>query len=243
LSGPEVAQLCPYWWLVKHEPQNFWLDNATNVEFSSPRGKENCTKNKAKEFRLEIHNDVTDRSLAMIIRHISSTVTKQPKDKLEEAVKLVPQKFRQFISIISKEAADQLPDYKPYDYAIELKEGEQPPWGSVYARSQNELEALGDALAKNEKKKKKKKQGYAIASRGFSRFSSTSALPTSRRGQWLSCLFQRAYRPFSDSQRRVSRSNGYGSAAVSPASVNFLYRFWQHFRKTSPPASPLPLHT
>jgi hypothetical protein len=67
--------ILPYWWLAKHEPQNFWLDNSSTVEFSSPHCKENCTKHKAKEFSLEINNDVTDHPEAMIIGHISSTVT------------------------------------------------------------------------------------------------------------------------------------------------------------------------
>jgi hypothetical protein len=95
---------------------------------------------------LEIVNDVTDHPEAMIIGQISSTVTSQPRDKLEEAVKLVPQKFRDFISIMSQEAAEALPEHKPYNHAIDPNEAEQPPWGPVYALSEKELEVLSEWL-------------------------------------------------------------------------------------------------
>jgi hypothetical protein len=43
---------------------------------------------------------------------------------------------------MSQEAADALPEHKPYDHAIDLKEGEQPPWGPVYVLLEKELEVL-----------------------------------------------------------------------------------------------------
>jgi hypothetical protein len=47
---------------------------------------------------------------------------------------------------MTKEAADKLPEYKPYDHAIDLKEGETPPWGPVYALNEVELETLREWL-------------------------------------------------------------------------------------------------
>jgi hypothetical protein len=47
---------------------------------------------------------------------------------------------------MTKEAADRLPEHKPYDYAIDLKEGETPPWGPVYALNEVELEILREWL-------------------------------------------------------------------------------------------------
>jgi hypothetical protein len=46
------------------------------------------------------------------------------------------------MNIITKEAANKLPEHKPYDYAINLKEGETPPWGLVYSLNKVELEIL-----------------------------------------------------------------------------------------------------
>jgi hypothetical protein len=68
------------------------------------------------------------------------------KDELSKALKQVPEKFRKWINIMTKEAADRLPEYKPYDYAIDLKEGETPPWGLVYALNKVELQMLREWL-------------------------------------------------------------------------------------------------
>jgi hypothetical protein len=35
-----------------------------------------------------------------------------------------------------------LPNYKPYDHAIELKDGEQLPWGLMYPLNEIELQVL-----------------------------------------------------------------------------------------------------
>jgi hypothetical protein len=43
--------------------------------------------------------------------------------------------------VLGKELADKLPDHKPYN-AIDLKEGEQPPWGLIYPLNETELQAL-----------------------------------------------------------------------------------------------------
>jgi hypothetical protein len=64
------------------------------------------------------------------------------KEELSDVLELVPKKFRKWINIMTKEAADRLPEYKLYNYAIDLKEGETPPWGPVYALHEVELETL-----------------------------------------------------------------------------------------------------
>jgi hypothetical protein len=47
---------------------------------------------------------------------------------------------------MTKEAADRLPEHKPYNHAIDLKEGETPPWGPVYALNEVELQMLREWL-------------------------------------------------------------------------------------------------
>ena len=37
--------------------------------------------------------------------------------------------FRQHLGIMGKEAADTLPQHRPYDCKINLREGETAPWG------------------------------------------------------------------------------------------------------------------
>jgi hypothetical protein len=58
----------------------------------------------------------------------------------------VPDKFKKWTHIMSKEAAKRLPEHTPYDHAIDLKTGETPPWGPCYALSEKELEVLREWL-------------------------------------------------------------------------------------------------
>jgi hypothetical protein len=48
--------------------------------------------------------------------------------------------------IMSKKAAKRLPEHTPYDYAIDLKTAETPPWGPCYPLSEKELEVLREWL-------------------------------------------------------------------------------------------------
>jgi hypothetical protein len=48
--------------------------------------------------------------------------------------------------VLGKELADKLPDHNPYNHAIDLKEGEQPPLGPIYPLNETELKALRDYL-------------------------------------------------------------------------------------------------
>jgi hypothetical protein len=47
---------------------------------------------------------------------------------------------------MTKEAVDKLPEYKPYNHAIDLKQGETSPWGLVYGLNEVELETLREWL-------------------------------------------------------------------------------------------------
>jgi hypothetical protein len=58
----------------------------------------------------------------------------------------IPKEFRQFLSIMGKEAADDLPQYTVYDMKIDLKEGTTAPWGPIYPLSEAELEVLREYL-------------------------------------------------------------------------------------------------
>ena len=49
---------------------------------------------------------------------------------------------------MTTEAASELPDHGPYDHAIDLKEGETPPWGPISALNEVELEELRNWLKK-----------------------------------------------------------------------------------------------
>jgi hypothetical protein len=61
-------------------------------------------------------------------------------------VTIIPDTFQQYVKVLGKEITDKLPDHKPYDYAIDLKDGEQPPWGPIYPLNETELQVLWDYL-------------------------------------------------------------------------------------------------
>ena len=61
---------------------------------------------------------------------------------LTEKVK-IPDEYSDFIDVFSEEKALVLPDQTEFNqYAIELKEGKQPPYGPIYSLSPVELETL-----------------------------------------------------------------------------------------------------
>ena len=70
------------------------------------------------------------------------------EDVLQSAINWVPNAFRQFIPIMTTEAAIELPNRGPSDPAIDLKEGETPAWGSMYALNEVELDQLYNRLKK-----------------------------------------------------------------------------------------------
>jgi hypothetical protein len=76
----------------------------------------------------------------MVIGSIST------QEKKIDPIFLVPVKFRKYAYIMRKEAAAKLPQYKPYDVAVDIKYGETPPWGPCYALSDKELHVLRDWL-------------------------------------------------------------------------------------------------
>ena len=80
-------------------------------------------------------------SKARIVGYVAAV-----KQKEEESLENVPEKFRSHLAIMGKKAADVLPKHQSYDCKIELKEGETAPWGPIYPLSEEELAALREWL-------------------------------------------------------------------------------------------------
>jgi hypothetical protein len=78
---------------------------------------------------------------------VISYVTSVNPDMAEvDPATIIPENFQQYIKVSGKELADELPDHKPYDHAIDLKDSKQPPWGPMYPLNEIELQALWDYL-------------------------------------------------------------------------------------------------
>ena len=80
---------------------------------------------------------------AQRIGYLSAVTQEDPLDR-------VPPEFRQYINVMGKEMADALPEHRPYDCKIELKEGSTTPWGPIYPLSEIELQALREWLKEME---------------------------------------------------------------------------------------------
>ena len=60
-----------------------------------------------------------------------------------------PTNHEDFKDVFEKKNADILPHYRPYDCAIELQEGAQPPFSPIYNLSQNKLVELRKYIDEN----------------------------------------------------------------------------------------------
>jgi hypothetical protein len=60
----------------------------------------------------------------------------------------LPEIYREWASVFSKEEINRLPDHTEYDHRIELVEGTVPPFGPIYPLSEKELQTLREYLRK-----------------------------------------------------------------------------------------------
>jgi hypothetical protein len=124
-TDDECDAILPFWWIAKHAPANL-LGEPHEVRFEQCL---NCTEASANEFNIRYDSDIADHPEAMVIGSISTS------DEKVDPISLVPAKFRKWAYIMTKEAAQRLPEHKPYDHAIDVKDGEMPPWGPCYTLS------------------------------------------------------------------------------------------------------------
>ncbi len=64
----------------------------------------------------------------------------------------IPSHYKEFKDVIEKKNIDTLPKHRPYDYTIDLEDGTQYPFESIYNLSQDELIVLHEYINENLKK-------------------------------------------------------------------------------------------
>jgi hypothetical protein len=67
----------------------------------------------------------------------------------EISVQEISMQYHNFKDVFEKKNANILLEYRSYDYAIELQDGAQPPFGPIYNLSQTELAALYEYIDEN----------------------------------------------------------------------------------------------
>jgi len=130
---PNIDAFLPFDWITAHPLQRAWTNE--EIHFNDPECVKRCTRYEASPYSLTWDQSVTTDPNARIIGYLAEAVEGDP-------LKAIPMEFRQYLGIIGKEVADALPEHRPYDHKINLKEGETAPWGPIYPLSEVELQTL-----------------------------------------------------------------------------------------------------
>lgn len=135
--------ILPWWYLVKHQPSGLWDGD---IKFDSPHCRSHCTKTKSEEFTIEYDAAILKMGLDPHEIGIIGMVRPDGEALALDWTEMVPKRYQEFSRVFSPEAAAELPEHRSFDHAIDIKEGEQPPWGPIYALSEKELAALKEYL-------------------------------------------------------------------------------------------------
>jgi hypothetical protein len=138
----ETDIILPCSWIAKYQPNRFW-GKPEEITLDSEICRHNCTTAAAQEFSLTMDKDILHHYNATVIGYVASV---NPDLAEVDLTTIIPEKFQEYVKLLGKELAGTLPDHKPYDHAIDLKDGEQPLWGPIYPLNEIELQALQDYL-------------------------------------------------------------------------------------------------
>ena len=130
-----------FWWIAKHPPQGAWQD--PEIRFNSVRCLEEFTVYEQADFPLTWDEGIAHDPNAGTIGNVWAVTN-------EDARLNVPMEFRPYMGIMSQEATDDLPEHRPYECKIELKNGSTAPWGPIYPLSEVELQTLREWLKEME---------------------------------------------------------------------------------------------
>jgi hypothetical protein len=65
--------------------------------------------------------DILHHYDATVIGYVASV---NPDTAEVDPATIIPENIHQYVKVLGKELAHKLPDYKPYDHAIDLRDGE-----------------------------------------------------------------------------------------------------------------------
>jgi uncharacterized membrane protein len=145
-SGVDI--ILPFNWLAEHPPTGLWTPERLRFDNKVCKG---CTK-KALDNSFDIVYDskLNDPSLASVVGQLGyiMAVNTHSNASNTNILESLPEQYQEFRQVFEPQMAESLPPHREFDHAIDLKDGEQPPWGPIYALSGTELEALRTYLDK-----------------------------------------------------------------------------------------------
>jgi hypothetical protein len=113
--------------MAKRQPNSFW-GKPEEITLDSEFSKQYCTKAAAQEVSITMDKDILHHYHATVIGYIALV---NPDMAEVDHATIIPETFQQYIKVLGKELTDKLPNHKPYNHAIDLRDGEQPPWGPM----------------------------------------------------------------------------------------------------------------
>lgn len=142
----ECDIILPFWWMAKHQPSGLWT-GPSHVRFDSDLCKKHCTSAHAPNtFVLSDDKTLIGSEPSPTTGYIGTVNVNPEGDIVLELADQVPLDYHAYLHIFGKKLADELPPHRSFDHVVDLKEGEQPPWGPIYPLSERQLEALRDWL-------------------------------------------------------------------------------------------------
>jgi len=138
----DIDAFLPFDFIMTHPPQGAWTNE--EVRFNSAECTRKCIRYETGPFPLTWDDLIATDPSARVLRYVSEAAEGNP-------LEAVPMEFRQYLGIMGKEAADALPEYRPYDCKIDLQEGSTVPWGPIYPLSEEELRTIREWLTEMER--------------------------------------------------------------------------------------------
>jgi hypothetical protein len=135
IYSPHYPVILGLSWLRLHNPYINWRTETITFLDNPPATQENPA--------------LISTSLAQVHQKRTSlpaTPNPSPPTKLSSTL---PEKYADFQDVFDKKQADTLPIHRPYDCAIELLPGTQPPWGPIYGLTEPEQVTLKAFIEEN----------------------------------------------------------------------------------------------
>ncbi|MCU1441842.1 MAG: hypothetical protein JWP85_2839, partial [Rhodoglobus sp.] len=129
--------ILPAWWLQEHKPV---IGEHGEVTFLGPLCKGRCFTDK-REPAVVYDESILDDPEMQYIGSVAMI-----SDEVVHLRALIPPEYHQFLDVFLPSEADKLPPHRPYDHAIDLEPGQNPPWGPIYSLSGGELKVLREYL-------------------------------------------------------------------------------------------------
>ena len=130
-------------WLETYNPDIDWFSRT--ISFSrKPQQLEECQKTTSKKPLL-----VGAKAFMKMAKENAPFIIYATPIQEETPPTTIPERYKQFQDVFEKKNADILPEHRPYDCAIDLQDGAQPPFGPIYNLSQNELTTLREYIDEN----------------------------------------------------------------------------------------------